>query len=120
MSLGLYLALDQSVIYRNDFTDVDALRLTGTIYSDILTSTAFDLTGYTLTLQFYREWGRTDFLNQTLTIDTAADGTFYLEPAEGKIPTADIYLATVELSKSGTKIHTINRVEVLVKDGPRA
>ena len=120
MVLGVYLKLDQLVLYNSDFSDDSSLKLTGTVYSDAYLSTAFDLTGYTLTLRFYRDDSRSDRLNDTCTITTAEDGTFYLNVAQNSMPTPNIYLAKMELSKSGTVVSSLNRIEVLIKRGPTA
>jgi len=116
--LGVYLSLDQSVIYNDNFSDVSALKLTGTIYSDVNKTTAFNLTGYTIKIKLSEENGKADYLNQTCTITSAVAGTFYLSVAESTLPTAAIYLANIELVKSGTKVSSLNRTELLVKRAP--
>lgn len=118
MPLGIYLTLDQLVLYNENFSDVSGFRITGTVYSDIDKSVAFNLTGYTIKLRLSRENAKSDNFNQTCTITVAASGTFYLAVTENTLPTAGLYLANVELTKSGTKVTSMNRVEVLIKRGP--
>ncbi len=118
MPLGVYLTLDQLVLYNENFSDVSGFKLTGTIYSDVDKTTVFNLTGYTIKLRLSKENGKSDYFNQTCTITVAASGTFYLSVTENTLPTAELYLARVELTKSGTKVSSLNRVEVLIKKGP--
>lgn len=118
MPLGVYLTLDQSVIYNENFSDVSGFRITGTLYSDIDKTVAFDLTGYTIKLRLVKDNAKSDNFNQTCTITVAASGTFYLQVTENTLPTAGLYLAHVELTKSGSKVTSLNRQEVLVKRGP--
>ena len=118
MPLGIYITLDQSIIYNDNFSDVSGQKLTGTIYSDIDKTTAFNLTGYTIKLRLSQENAKSDNFNQTCTITVAASGTFYLSVTENTLPTAGLYLATIELTKSGSKITSLNRTEILVKRGP--
>lgn len=117
MPLGVYLTLDQTVLFNGNYSDVTGFRITGTVYSDIGRAVAFDLTGYTLTLMFQKEGGYTDHLNKTCTIDVAASGTFYLAVTSGSLPPAGLYLASIELSKSGSVVTSLNRVEVLIQRG---
>ena len=118
MTLGVYLTLDQTTLYNGDYSDVSGFKLTGTVYSDINKTTAFNLTGYTLTLQFFRSGGFSDYLAQTCTITVAASGTFYLSLTDGALPFAGLYEAKIELTKSGTKVRSLNRVEILIESGP--
>lgn len=118
MPLGIYLTLDQNVLYNENFSDVSGFKLTGTIYSDIGRAVAFNLTGYTVKLRLHKENAKSDNFNQTCTIDVAASGTFYLSVTENTLPTEGLYFATIELTKSGTKVSSLNRVEILIKRGP--
>lgn len=118
MPLGVYLTLDDLVLYNENFSDVSGFRITGTVYSDVGKTVAFNLTGYTLKLRFSKEHAKSDNLNQTCTINVAASGTFYLAVTENTLPTEGLYLATLELTKSGTKVSSLNRIEVLIKKGP--
>lgn len=120
MPLGIYLKLDQNTLFRNDFSDDSSLRFSGTVYSDRVLATAFNLTGYTLTIRFHKEWGAADYFNKTGTILVAANGTWYRNLVVGDLPTPGIYLCKMELTKSGTQVSTLNRVEVLVKEGSTA
>ena len=118
MPLGIYLTLDQSVIYNDNYSDVSGFRITGTIYSDIGKTAVFDTSGYTIKLRLSSENGKSDQFNQTCTALVAASGTFYLQVAANTLPTAGLYLARVELSKSGSVITSISRNEILIKRGP--
>ena len=117
MTLGYYLSLDQSVLFNGNFSD--SLKITGTCYSDINKTTALDLTGYTLTMKLYMDNGYMDRFNQTCTIVTAASGTFSKAVASGTIPWANLYMVSLVLTKSGTQISNLNRVELLVQRGPQ-
>lgn len=118
MVLGVYLTLDQKVLFNDDYSDASGLKLTGTVYSDIGKTTAFNLTGYTITLRFYRDDSKSDRLNRECTITVAASGTFYINIATQQLPTAGLYLAKVTLTKSGTSVSSLNRSEILIKRGP--
>ena len=118
MPLGIYASLDQSILYNENFSDVSGFKLTGTIYSDIDKTTPFNLTGYTIKLRLAQENAKSDNFNQTCTITVAASGTFYLSVTENTLPVAGLYLATIELTKSGSKITSLNRTEILIKRGP--
>lgn len=119
-ALSAYLKLDQTILFRNDFSSDDSFRFSGTIYSDRNLTTALNLTGFTLTIRLFREWHSSDYFNKTATINVAASGTWYYEIATGELPTHGVYLCKIELSKSGSQISTINRQEILVKNGASA
>ena len=114
--LGYYLKLDQSVLYNGNYSD--SLTLTGTCYTDIGQTAAFNLTGYTLTLRFYTENGFVDNFNQTASITVAASGTWSKAITSGTLPQAGFYLVDLSLTKSGTQVSNLNRVEILIKRGP--
>ena len=116
MTLGYYLSLDQLVLFNSNFSDT--LKITGTCFSNKNKSTAFDLTGYTLTLRFFRDGGTTDHYNKTVDIVTAASGTWSEAVTTGTLPFEGLYLIDLVLTKSGTQISNLNRVEVLIKRGP--
>lgn len=116
MTLGYYLTVDQSILFNSNFSDT--LKITGTCYSDINKTTALNLTGYTLTLRFYKEGGTSDYYNQTASIVTAASGTFDEAVTSGTLPVEGLYLIDLVLTKSGTQISNLNRVEILIKRGP--
>ena len=116
MTLGYFLTLDQLVLFNSNFSD--SLKITGTCYSNKNKSTAFDLTGYTLTLRFFRDGGTTDHYNKTVDIVTAASGTWSEAVTSGTLPFEGLYLIDLVLTKSGTQISNLNRVEVLIKRGP--
>jgi hypothetical protein len=118
MSLGIYVTLDQSIIYNDNYSDVSGFRLTGTIYSDIGKTVAFDTTGYTIKLRFSQGNGKADAFNQTCTATVAASGTFHLAVTTNTLPEAGLYLAHVELSKSGSIVTSLNRSEMLIRRGP--
>lgn len=116
MTLGYYLTLDQLVLFNSNFSD--SLKITGTCYSNKNKSTAFNLSGYTLTLRFYKESGTTDYYNKTADITVAANGTWNEAVTSGTLPYEGLYLIDLVLTKSGTQISNLNRVEVLIKRGP--
>ena len=118
MPLGIYVTIDQSVLYNDNYSDVSGFRLTGTIYSDIGKTVAFDTTGYTIKLRMSQGTGKADSFNQTCTATVAASGTFYLQVTTNTLPTAGLYNIFVELSKSGSVITSLNRNEILIKRGP--
>ena len=118
MPLGIYLTLDQNSIYNDNFSDVAGFKITGTIYSDIGKTAAFDITGYTIKLRLAKENGKSDYLNETCTATVAASGTWYLSVTENTLPTAGLYLAYIELTKSGSKITSLNRNELFIQKGP--
>ena len=118
MPLGVYLTLDQSVLYNENFSDVAGFKVTGTVYSDVDKTVAFNLTGYTIKLRLSKDNAKSDNLNQSCTATVAASGTFYLSVTENTLPTAGLYLANLELTKSGSKVTSLNRVEMLIKRGP--
>lgn len=119
MVLGYYLTLDQKVLFNGNYSDASGLKITGTCYSDIGKTVAFDLSGYTITMRIHRENGFVDQFNQACTITVAASGTFYINVTTGTLPVAGLYLVDIELSKSGTVISNLNRVELLIKRGPQ-
>lgn len=116
--LGVFLSLDQSTLYNNDFSSDSSLKVTGTIYSDIGKTTAFNLTGYTIKLGLYRDGSLAALYDESCTITVAASGTFYINVTSDTLPIPGIYQARVQLTKSGTQTTSLNRVEVLVKKGP--
>ena len=116
MTLGYYLALDQTLLFNGSFSS--SLKLTGTCYSDIGKTVAFDLSGYTLTLRLYKENGYIDYFGQTCSIVTAASGTWSLAVTSDTLPFAGLYLVDLVLTKSGTQISNLNRIEMLIQKGP--
>lgn len=118
MPLGIYVTIDQNILYNENYSDVSGFRITGTIYSDINKTVVFDTTGYTIKLRLSQGNGKADSFNQTCTATVAASGTFHLAVTTNTLPTAGLYLAHVELSKSGSVVTSLNRNEVLVKRGP--
>lgn len=105
----LYLQLDDHVWGIADFTDEDALGITGTIYSDRTLNTVFDLTGYTLTFRFRNNAG---FLIEddadNVEIVTAASGTWKYNPPDGRMNFEGSGQVTILLEKSGTQISAIS------------
>lgn len=118
MPLGIYVTLDQSIVYNDNYSDVSGFRLTGTIYSDINKTAAFDTTGYTIKIRLSPENGKSDQFEQTCTATVAASGTWYLQVTANTLPVAGLYLAYIELSKSGSVVTSLNRNEILIKRGP--
>ena len=118
MVYGAYLVVNEKVLFNSDYSSDSGLKLTGTIFSERSLTTAFNLTGYTLTLRIYKNGSDSDQFNQACTITTAASGTWYLQIASNTLPVAGVYYAKMELSKSGTVISTLNDQEILIKKGP--
>ncbi len=118
MAYGLYLKLDQTEWFRNDFSASNAL--TGTIYTDKQMVTPKTLTGYTITLRMYkgRSWG--DRFGKAATIVSATSGTFSYNVASAEMPPPGIYKVKAELTKSGDQESTLNRQELLILPGPAA
>jgi hypothetical protein len=119
MPLGVYLTLDQDIIYNGNYSDVSGFKLTGTIYSDKERTTAMNLTGYTLTMSMYKNESFLDHFNQACTITVAASGTFYISVTSGTLPFSGLYNVVISLTKSGTKVTTLNRQELLIQRGPQ-
>lgn len=118
MSYGIYLKLDQTQWFTADFSDTN--KLTGTIYSDNLLSTAFNLTGYTIKVRMFKRGGASDHFDKTASIVNAANGTWSYAVAESEIPSEGLYLVKIELSKSGERMSTLNIQELLIIKGPSA
>ena len=110
--------MDQPKWFRGDFSSTN--KLTGTIYSDIKLTRKANLSGYTITIRLTKNhrWG--DYFDKTATIVSASDGTFEYAVGEGEMPTPGIYNVKAELSKSGARESTLNRVELLVVEGATA
>ena len=118
MTLGYYLTVDQSILFNSNFSDT--LKITGTCYTDINKTVAFNLTGYTLTLRFHKEQGTSDYYNQTAAIVSASSGTWEEAVTVNTLPVEGLYLIDLVLTKSGTQVSNLNRVEVLIKRGPNS
>ncbi len=121
MTLGSYLTLDQGILYNGNFSSDSSLRVTGTLYTDPEKTTPFVLTGYTLTMRIHRDHSTVDLFNQTCTINSATAGTFYINIADNTLPSTGytgVYLVDVVLTKSGTRVTNLNRVEILIQRGP--
>ncbi len=105
MVYGIYLEMDQTRWIRSDYSDTNLL--TGTIYSDATKETAFNLTGYTLTVMIHKRWKNTALFKKTATITTAASGTWQYAIANNELGlSAGFYLIEVELTKSGEAMST--------------
>jgi len=116
MAYGLWLTLDQNQWFRGDFSATN--KLTGTIYTDINKTVAKNLTGYTISLIFHRPKHFGDFFRKTASIVVAADGTWEYAVKDGEIPPRGIYFCKIEISKTGDKESTLNRVELQILEGP--
>lgn len=103
----LYVDIDQHVWGQEDFTDENVLALTGTIYDAFNLTTAFDLTGYTLTFRYVSQ-GRVIYDDDTnIEIVTAGSGTWRFKPDEGSLPIDANGEVVILLEKSGTQISAI-------------
>lgn len=116
MVYGSYLVLDQKKWFRNDFSDTN--KLTGTVYSDINQTTAFNLTGYVVSVKFFKQSRLGERFNKDADIVVAGNGTWEYAVNRGEIPPAGLYLVKIELTKSGSQESTLNRVEILILRGP--
>jgi len=119
MAYGAYLTLDQTKWAYGDFSDTN--KLTGTIYTNKDRTSAFTLTGYTITIRLYKSnWENADYFNKAATIVSAGDGTWSYAVSTGEFPAAGRYLVKAELSKSGERMSTLNDVYIMVRGGPTA
>lgn len=116
MAYGFYLVLDQQEWFRGDFSDTN--KLTGTIYTNKQLTTKANLTGYAIQVRWSKSFRYGDRLDKTASIVVAADGTWSLAIGEGEIPPHGIYQVKCELTQSGRRESTLNRVEILVTMGP--
>jgi len=101
-----YSKLDFSQWGKGDFSDVAGEAITGTIFTDEVLTTAFNLTGYTLELVFY------DIVTNKVvksglvpTIVVAADGTWTFSPVAGDLDFKFVGDVLVKLTKTGTELH---------------
>jgi len=105
MAYGAYCKLDQTRWVRGNYSSSN--KLTGTIYSDKLKTSAFNLTGYTLKVRIFKRWYNHDYFNKTADIVVAASGTWSYAVAQHEMPTTPgVYLLSIELSKSGEVMNT--------------
>jgi hypothetical protein len=105
----LYLQLDQEYWYKGDYSDVDALAITGTIYSNATMLTAFNLTGYTLKIKGFNQRGEQEISAKDATIVSAVAGTFKYLPEIGDLNFEFIGDLELELTKAGTVISAKGR-----------
>ena len=71
-------------------------------------------------MRVYRDGGLSDILNKAGTIVTAASGTFSVAIADGDISSTGVFLVDLVLTKSGTRVSNLNRIELLILRGPTA
>lgn len=115
MVAGIYLSMDQTEWYRNDFSDTDLL--TGTIYTDINRTSAKNLTGFTVTIRMNWPNRLGDRFGKEATIVSAANGTWSYAVADGDMPQRGVYYIAAEISDATNKQTTLNRVEFQVLGG---
>jgi len=119
MVYGIFGVFDQNRWFRNNFSDEDLL--TGTIFTDVNEVTAKNLTGFTVKIILSRPDGpgrHGDFLQGAATIVSAANGTWSFAMREEDVPPRGLYYIAAEISKTGTRETTINRVEFFILEGP--
>ena len=116
MVYGIYLVLDQSQWYRNDFSSDN--KLTGTIYTNKSLTVKKNLTGYTITIRMNKDGNVGERFGKVADIVSAAGGTFSYAVADGDMPFTNIYRVKVELTKAGVKETTLNRVDFNIIGGP--
>lgn len=115
MAYGLFLALDQDRWYRGDFSSES--KLTGTIYTDKNRTQKKNLTGYTITIRLHKPSTIGDRFGKVASIVSATNGTWSYAVADGEMPVFGLYECKAELTKSGVKESTLNRVEFSVLEG---
>ena len=120
MVYGIYLSLDQSKWKQSDFSDTNLL--TGTIWSDRDRTSAFNITGYTITVRIFSRFGGGDGFSKTATIVSGSGGTWSYAVAESEMvaPSDRPYLVEVEIDKTGEIMSTLNVVEFWVLEAPSA
>lgn len=96
-------------IPRGDF----GYNLTFTIQNSA--GSAYNLTDYTINLKMWREGQPELLLNGSCTIIEAAEGTCYYEVQEGDFSRGGVYLAELELTKSGVREGSVN-FEITVEE----
>lgn len=105
----LYLKLDDHNWIIQDYTDIDALGITGTVYSDAKLTIPFDITGYTLSFRL-KSQGKMIFdsdQDSSVSIVTAASGTFKYLPEYGDMLIEANAEASLLMEKSGTEITAV-------------
>jgi len=116
LAAGLFLTLDQTQWYRDNFSSTN--KLTGTIWTDNNRTVAKNLTGFTIVIRMYKgnRWG--DHFGKTADIVVAANGTWSYAVQQNEIPPPDIFNVVAEISASGSRETTLNRQELNVLEGP--
>lgn len=115
MALGAYLECDQKRLPYGDYSDTN--KLTGTIYSNEARTSAFNLTGYTLTVFMFKRWQTGAHFEKTANITVAASGTWNYPIAQNELPPPGLYLIEIQLSKSGEVLSTFPE-EIIVSESP--
>ena len=105
--MPLYLDLDIHEWVLEDYTNVDALAITGTVYSDKKLTTAFDLTGYTLSFRMVDDDELIYDDETDAEIVTAASGTWKYLPDSGRLTSIGNGQVSLRIEKSGTQITAI-------------
>lgn len=103
----LYCKLDKQTWGVEDFTDVDSLGITGTIYSDINLTVPFNLTGYSLTFRIISHGRLIEDDNNNISIVSGSAGTWKYNPASGRMMVENNGEVVIRLEKSGTQISAI-------------
>jgi len=111
----LFLKLDQDTWQFGDFSTES--KLTGVVYTDKGLTLPKNLTGFTLSLNLFKRWHRTSFLNEAASIVTAADGTWEYAVTQDNFIHPGTFLLEIELTKSNVHEST-KPVEFFVKWGP--
>ena len=107
--MTLYVKLDSHIWILEDYTDEDSLGITGTVYSDDAMTTAFDITGYTLTIRIKAQ-GKIKFdsdQDSNVSAIVAADGTFRYKPEIGDLLLEANGEVSLLMEKTGTQITAI-------------
>lgn len=117
MAYKAYLTLDQPIWNNGDYSSSN--KLTGTIYSDASKSTAYSLSGLTLTIRIFKRWQSRDYFSKTATIVSASAGTWEYAVGRGEMPQPGLYLIKIEMSSSGNQVSTFPE-EFEILEGPHA
>ena len=105
----LYLRLNQEIWKRGDYTNDNALALTGTVYQNATMLTPYDLTGCTITVKGFNQRGEEEITQKTCEIVSAVAGTFRYKPANGDLSLEFIGDLELIVEKSGTKMTAMGR-----------
>lgn len=105
----LYLQLDQEIWKKGDYTNVDALAITGTVYTNATMLTPFDLTGCTIKIKGFNQRGEQEISEKSCSIVAPASGTFKYLPVLGDLNIDFIGDLELIVEKTGTVMTAMGR-----------